>query len=122
MGSPYAYDFSIERVGVEEAERANYLRAGGPGDLLLFDEEQLILADVLGVQAIGRRVEVLRERGDRVQVKPDGGGGILADLKILQHALSKWGHDELLSPVTTSQFTAHDQPPSASPLFQPPED
>jgi hypothetical protein len=54
----------------------------------------LIEANVLGTELIGRFAEVLGEHGDGVQVKSNGCFGVMADLEILQHPLSKSGHNE----------------------------
>ena len=58
------------------------------------DQEQLIQPDMLGAELIGWLAEVPGKLGHSTQVKPGGGGRIAPDLEILQHPLSKWGHDE----------------------------
>jgi len=35
------------------------------------------------------------ELGDDMQVNPNGSGRVMTNLEILQHPLSKWGHDEI---------------------------
>src|SRR5215831_8797515 len=87
-------DFAIEGMGIKEAQSTDRLNESGEGDLLLLNQEELIATNVLGTQLVGRFAEVLREGGDGVQVKASGGGRVMADLKILQHALTKFGHDE----------------------------
>src|ERR1700756_2820513 len=62
-----------------------------------------VLAGERWTQVGGGLVEVLGELGDRVQVKADRGGRIVADLQILQHPLSKWGHSE--APFACDQTT-----------------
>jgi hypothetical protein len=49
---------------------------------------------VLGAELIGRFAEVPSELGHGVQVNPNRSVRIVPDLEILQHPLSKWGHDE----------------------------
>jgi len=56
--------------------------------LLLFDQEQLIAANVLATELIGWFAEVAGKLGDDVQVNPGGGGRVVTDLEILQHPLS----------------------------------
>ena len=47
-------DFPAERVGIEKTQCADDLDVGGQRHLFLFDEEQLVLANVLGTELIGR--------------------------------------------------------------------
>jgi hypothetical protein len=49
------------------------------GDLLV-EEMELIGADVLGAEAIGRGAEVLGELGHRAQIRVDGVGRVVANL------------------------------------------
>jgi hypothetical protein len=58
---------------------------------------------MLGAKLIGWFAEVLGELGDGVQVNPYGSGRVLANLQILQHPLSQWGHKKTPFVVTTSQ-------------------
>ena len=81
-------DFPIERVGVEEAQSADHLNEGRLRHLFLLDEEDLILANMLGVELIGRLAEMSSKLGDGVHVNPDRGWRVVAELKILQHPLS----------------------------------
>ena len=60
----------------------------------LFDEEQLVAANVLVIELIGWLGEVPSELGDHTQVNPDSSGRVMTNLEILQHPLSKYGHDE----------------------------
>ena len=108
-------------MGIEEAQCADHLDEGGPRHFLLFDQEQLVLANVLGTEPVGRLAEVLGELGHGVQVNPDGSGRVVTDLEILQHPLSKWGHDETPFVVTSSQnLLALGIPPSQD-QAKPPE-
>ena len=49
------------------------------------------MANVLGIELIGRFGEVPSKLGDDMQVNPDGGRRVMTDLQIFQHPLSKWG-------------------------------
>src|SRR5258708_614922 len=90
-------------MGIEEAQCTDHLDEGRPRYFLLFDQEQLVLADVLGTEPVGRLAEMLGKLGDGMQVNPDRGGRVVTDLEIFQHPLSKWGHDETPFVVTSSQ-------------------
>jgi hypothetical protein len=46
-------DFSAKSVGIEKPERTDDLDVGGLRHSFLFDEEQLIAANVLGIELIG---------------------------------------------------------------------
>src|SRR5580692_213019 len=58
---------------------------------------------MLGTELIGWFAEVLGKRPNGVQVQPDRGRRIMADLEVLQHPLAKWGHSKTPFAVTTSQ-------------------
>jgi hypothetical protein len=90
-------------VGVEKPERADGLDVGGLRHSFLFDQEQLIAANMLGIELIGWFGEVPSELGDDMQVNTDGGGRVMTNLEILQHPLSKWGHKKTPFVVTTPQ-------------------
>jgi hypothetical protein len=49
---------------------------------------ELIGADVLSVEAIGRGVEVLGKLGDTTQIRVNGVGRVVANLQIFEHALA----------------------------------
>lgn len=102
-------DLPAERVGIEEAQRANHLDVGGQRHLFLFHEEKLVLANVFRTKLVGWFVEVMSELGDRVQVNANGGGRVMADLQILQHALAKWGHKKAPFVVTPPQIASPNQ-------------
>jgi hypothetical protein len=84
-------------VGIEEAKCADHLDEGRPRHFLLLNQEQLVLADVLGTEPVGCLAEVLGKLGDGAQINPDSGGTVAPDLEILQHPLSKWVTRKLLS-------------------------
>jgi hypothetical protein len=64
---------------------------------------------VLGTELIGWFAEVLGKLPDGVQVKPD--------LEVLQHPLSKWGHNKTPFVVTTSQIDTHVEAQQRLPAF-----
>jgi hypothetical protein len=49
---------------------------------------ELIGADMLGVETIGRGMEMLGELGDVAQIPVDGVGRVVANLHVFEHALS----------------------------------
>ena len=65
-------DFSAKSVGIEKPERTDDLDVSGLRHSFLFEEEQLIAANVLGFELIGWFGEVPSELGDDTQVNPDG--------------------------------------------------
>jgi hypothetical protein len=73
------------------------------------DQQQLIAANVLGIQLIGRFGEVPSELGNDMQVNARRDGRVMTNLKMLRHPLSKWGHKKTPFVVTTPQ-TALDLP------------
>jgi hypothetical protein len=52
-------------------------------------QEQLIPTNMLGAELIGWFAEVLGKRPNGVQIEPDRGRRIVADLEIFQHPLSE---------------------------------
>ena len=56
----------------------------------------LILADVVWPEAVGRTVEVLRKILHRMDVGTNRVLRVVATLKLVQHQLSKMGHKSLL--------------------------
>jgi hypothetical protein len=62
--------------------------------LLLFGQKQLIPANVFRAELIRWLSEVLGELSDSVQIEPDRGRRIMADLEIFQHPLAKWVHNK----------------------------
>jgi len=89
-------DLPVQRVGIQESQCADRLNIGGRRHVLLLHQEQLIAANVLGVELVGWPAEVPGKLGNRVQINPDRRRRELADLEILQHPLSQWGHRNLL--------------------------
>ena len=81
-------DLAVQRVGIQEAQPAHNLDVSWQRDSLLFDQEQLILPDLLGAESVRRFVKVLGEVGNSTDVGLNSRGGIVADLKILHHPLS----------------------------------
>jgi hypothetical protein len=71
----------------------------------LFDEEQLVTANVLSTKLIRWFTEMPSELGHDMQLNPDSGGRVMTNLEILQHPLSKCGHKKTPFLVTTSQTT-----------------
>ena len=67
-------DFPDECVDIEKPQCADSLDVSGLRHSFLFDEEQLVAANVLSIELIGWFGEVLSELGDDMQVNPDGGG------------------------------------------------
>src|SRR6266852_2426967 len=112
-------DLAVQCVGIEKAQRADQLDASGLRCLFVLDQEQLVLANMLGAELVGWLMEVFGELGDRVQVKTDGGGRIVADLEILQHALPKWGHSQ--APFASDHTTKRDAGDTAS-IYERPSD
>src|ERR1035437_7512638 len=97
-------DLPAQGMGIEEAQCADHQHVGGCRHFLFSGQEQLISANVLGTELIGWFPEVSRELSDGVQVEPDRGRRIVADLEGFQHPLSKWGHNKTPFVVTTSQI------------------
>jgi hypothetical protein len=75
-----------------------YKRLGA--ELPLLQQVSLIAAQVLGAQLLRRAMEVLGELLDCTQIATDRGRCVVAALKLVQHALAKWGHRNLL-PMTS---------------------
>src|SRR5215831_12219247 len=71
---------------IEKAEGTHGLDKDTLGDVLL-EEMELIGADMLGVETIGRGVEVLSELANVAQIPIDGVGGVVANLHVFEHAL-----------------------------------
>src|SRR5712671_1615548 len=87
-------DLPVQSMGVKEAKSADHHHVGGCRHLLFLGQKQLIAANVLSTELIGWFAEVLRKLPDGVQVQPDRGRRIMSDLEVLQHPLSKWGHNK----------------------------
>jgi hypothetical protein len=88
---------------------------------LLFNQEQLVLTNLLGTEPVGCFAKVLGKLGHCAQVNPNGNGRIPADLEILLHSLSKWGHDE--TPFVCDHITIYGSRsgPVLHRCFEPPE-
>ncbi len=62
----------MQRVGIEKTQRRPSCNAGGLRCLFLLDQEQLVLANMLWTELIGRLAKMFCELRNRVQVNPDG--------------------------------------------------
>jgi hypothetical protein len=82
----------VQRVLVEEAERADRLDVSGELNPLFVEQEKLPRPDLFRTELIGRLVEVLCELGDRADVARHRRGSVVANAKILQHSLSECSH------------------------------
>src|ERR1700691_3442497 len=67
------------------------------------------LANMFRTKLVRRFAEVLHELSDGVQVNANGGGRVVADLQIRQHALAKCGHKKAPFVVTTPQIATRNQ-------------
>jgi hypothetical protein len=84
-------DFPAECVGIEKPQCTDSLDVSGLLHSFLFDEEQLVAANVVSIELIGWFGEVPSELGDDMQVNPDSSGRVMTNLEIFQHPLSKVG-------------------------------
>src|SRR5437016_11146291 len=89
---------------IEEPQSTHSLHDGGPGNLFLLDQKELISADLLRTQVLGGGPEMLGEIGDTVQIRAHGMRRVVAELQIFQHALTQGGHARAYGP--------HEQTPS----------
>ena len=65
-------------------------------ELAVAKQMNLVLANMIWAEAIGRTVEVLREILHRVDIGTDGVLSVVATLELIQHQLPKMGHSNLL--------------------------
>jgi hypothetical protein len=79
---------------VQEAQGADGLVEATPGGAL-FDQVQLVEAEVLGVEVLRGAAEVAGEEGDAADVGLDGAGAVVAALQVLGQALAQRGHGRL---------------------------
>ena len=82
-GDQFDADFPTQRVGTQKPQFAHPLDVGRQRYLFLFDQEKLILANVLSAELIGRFSEVFGKLGNGVQVNPDRGRRVVTDLEDL---------------------------------------
>ena len=68
IGDILQHPRASEGDAVEEAQRTDGLHHGGPGHLLVLDEKELIGADLLRAQVLGRP-PMPREVGDTTEVE-----------------------------------------------------
>jgi hypothetical protein len=80
-------DLVMQRVGVEKPKCGGHLDVGGQRNPAFLDQKQLIFPDLLGPQLVRRFAKVFGELCDLQNVRPDRGGGVVANLEILQHSL-----------------------------------
>ena len=64
--------------------------------LLLLEQVSLIASQVLWAQLFRRAMEVLGKLPDGAEITADSGRRVVAPLKLVQHALAKRGHRNLL--------------------------
>src|ERR1035441_8228124 len=81
-------DGTVQGVGVKKSESANGLYIRRKGDTFLFDQVQLIFADLLRAEQFGRFAKVFGKLGDVANVGGYSGGCIVANLEIFQHSHS----------------------------------
>src|SRR5215831_4791241 len=74
-------------------------------ELAFLHEVQLILADVVAVELVGRAVEVLGETPNRAGVGDCGSLRVIATFEFLERPFSKLGHRDLLVTHTIWQRT-----------------
>jgi len=86
---------SPEGDAAEEAEGTDGLIEAAPGDAP-GEKVELVLADVLGVELVGRAAEVAGEVGDGGNVGADGPRGIVAEAEVVDEPLTKGCHQILL--------------------------
>src|ERR1043165_5361076 len=65
-------------------------------ELALLHEVQLILANMIAVELVGRAVKVLGETPDRADVGDCGSLRVIATFEFLERPFSKLGHRDLL--------------------------
>ena len=77
-----------ERLGVEELQSHTANPKCGPSDLVVFDEVELILADVLGTELVRRLLAVPREIGHGAGVRADRLRRVVSQPQIVDHSLA----------------------------------
>ena len=78
----------VQCLRIEEPQRRDHLDIRGLREPAFLDQKQLIGADVLRAKLVRRFAKMLGELRDLQNVGSDGGGGVVANLEILQHSLS----------------------------------
>jgi hypothetical protein len=86
---------ALQRLHEEEPECGDVELDGSRPELPLAQQIRLIPAQVTLIELIWRRVKVLRELLDSLEVVVNGGRGLVAPLEFLQHRLSEIGHRHL---------------------------
>ena len=68
----------------------------------LLEKIDLILADLLDAESLGRAVEVSGETANRADLGACGSLGVITALEFLEHPFAKLGHRDLLVTHTLS--------------------
>ena len=84
----------LQRQAVEQPQGANGLVEDTPGGLL-FEQVELIVANVLGAESIRGTVEVPGEARDVVEVGLLGAGAVVTQAQVVEKALSQGIHGSL---------------------------
>jgi hypothetical protein len=86
----------------EEAQGGALLLDGAGGELTVFEQVDLVGADVFRTKLVGTFPEVRREVRNGVEISSYGILSVIATLEFVQHHLSKMGHKDLLVTHTLS--------------------
>src|SRR6266487_2661960 len=84
-------------MAIEKPEGADCLVEVTPGDVPFLHQIYLVLTNLFRPQQFGRLAEMPGELSDLSDVALDGPRGTVADLQIVDHALTKSSHEKLLS-------------------------
>jgi hypothetical protein len=88
--------YEVEHLAVEEPQGAHRLVEGGPGDVAITGQVQLVLADMLRGELIGRDHEVAHEVADPAQVAVASTGAVPTDTELFVHPVAESPQDVLL--------------------------
>src|SRR5215471_11112550 len=80
-GNVLEQKWTLQSLGIEEAQRTNDLVIAGPGELLFLNQKQLVATNLLGSQLIGRTMKMLGECSDVLQVQSNGASSVVAPLE-----------------------------------------
>ena len=86
-----------EGVAIEKPQRADSLVEVTPGDVPFLDQIYLVLTNLFRPQQFGRLAEMPGEVSDLSDVGLNGPRRAVANLQVLDHALTKSSHGKLLS-------------------------
>jgi hypothetical protein len=92
VGNKLNHPGLLECDAVEEAERTDNLDDTRPGEVPFLDKIELILADMLGAEAVRWGPEILGEVGHTAQIAVDRQRRIVAQVQVVMHALAQSGH------------------------------